>query len=306
VLLPQSVYDARLRDFNASFDGGMLYGNVRLPRELGSLDYKVYYGDIPMQLDSGANDFFSNDIPYTNTRLGMDSAIGGSFFWNTPVDGLRIGYSSSVFKEFGMDREISWADMPPMPPPPPDAEIPDMSEMPPMPEGWDPMDPSTWPPIVMSRIAPEYNRQLLSAEYMTGDWVFAAEAGKEDAEYGVAVVGFEPNPEPTSFLDFEMVYGYVSAARRLSEKWEVGSYYGYYKETQTEGLGGVGTIFPDYIQHDYALSARYDINYNLLIKAEVHYMDGSGKIFSTPSHAQPIGDRDNSWVLFALKTTYSF
>jgi hypothetical protein len=57
---------------------------------------------------------------------------------------------------------------------------------------------------------------------------------------------------------------------------------------------------------DYALSAHFDINDHLLVKAEVHYMDGSGKLFNTATHAQPIEGRDNSWVLFAVKTTLSF
>ena len=43
ILLPQSMYDVRLRDFQASFDGAMAYGSVSVGNN--SFDYKVFYGD---------------------------------------------------------------------------------------------------------------------------------------------------------------------------------------------------------------------------------------------------------------------
>ncbi len=265
VLLPQSVYDARLRDFNASFDGAMVFGNVGLG-DSGSLDYKVFYGDVPMKVRSGANDYFNNDAPFPNVAIGMESAIGGTLFWNTPIAGLRVGYSYSSFKDFGADRLIA---------------VPGFT-------------------AVLYRDTDQYDRHMLSAEYMTGDWTFAVEAGNDTADYAIGTVGFPSTQSIDTTLDF----GYIAASRRWGEKWEFGGYYSYSEETQTPI--GFDFYLPVLTQHDYAVSAKYAFNYNWLVKAEVHYLDGAGKIFTTPTKPQPYDDRDKSWVLFAFKTTYSF
>jgi hypothetical protein len=61
VFLPMSVYNPIMRDYNSSFDGAMIYGTVALGRA-GSLDYKAFYGDIPMGVDQGVADY-SNSTP---------------------------------------------------------------------------------------------------------------------------------------------------------------------------------------------------------------------------------------------------
>lgn len=272
VLMPQSVYDARLRDFNASFDGVMLFGNIDL-KDFGSIDYKVYGGDIPMDLDSGANDYFNNDAPFPNVSIGMDAAYGTSIFWNTPIDGLRAGYSFSVFENFRTDRAI-------------------------------PTGPGM-PDLVLYKLTDDFYRHMISVEYYLGDWVFAAELGRADADYHI---GF-PNDVGNTLAryDYASVYGYVSSTYRLSDKIEFGAYYSYSKDTQDFLFGPPGgTIIPALKQHDYAISVRYDLTNNWLIKAEVHYMDGAGKLFDIPSAPQPVGQRDQSWILFAAKTTYTF
>ncbi len=273
VLLPQSVYDARLRDFNAAFNGAMVYGNVSLKR-LGSVDYKAFYGEIPMSTDSGANDYFNNDVPYPNLSIGMDSAFGGSAFWNTPVNGLRAGFSYTSFKDFTADRLV----------------------------GFD------WPgfgyiEFVMFKTADFYERHLFSVEYSRGDWLFAAEGGFDEARYGIAVIGSPAE----SFIDFESTYAYVSAARRINDRLELGAYYSYSKETSDIVPQMPDSIaIPALTQHDFALSAKYTVNENWVFKLEGHYLDGAGKIFDTPKHPQPVANRDESWFLFAAKATYSF
>lgn len=268
VLLPQSVYDARLRDFNAAINGGMIYGNISL-RQFGSLDYKAFYGDIPMSIDSGANDYFNNDAPFPNARIGMDSVYGGSLFWNTPKSGLRFGYSYSAFKDFGADRKV-------------------------------PLGPGV--DLIMYRTADRYDRHLLSAEYTTGDWIFATEAGQEVAMFGIGM----PGTPPLGYFDVENTYGYVSVARRLNARLELGAYYSYSKDTQVPVGMEVTIPLPDLIQHDFALSAKFDVNDRLLLKLEGHYLDSAGKLFNTATKPQPVGTRDDSWLMLAAKATFSF
>jgi len=44
----------------------------------------------------------------------------------------------------------------------------------------------------------------------------------------------------------------------------------------------------------------------LLAKVEAHYMDGSGMLFNTADHPQPLAARDNSWLMLDAKITFSF
>jgi len=277
VLLPQSVYDARLRDFNAAFNGGMVFGNIGL-KQLGSLDYRIFYGDIPIATDSGASDYFNNDYRSTGLEIEMDSVRGGSLFWNAPLAGLRLGYSYSSFQDLC---SLRTGTFPVAPPPAPEVTI------------------------FGTKWTDSYQRHLLSIEYTKGDWVFAAEAGREQAIYNVFINGIN-----FVNLDFESTSFYVSAARRINRWLELGAYYSYSRDTEPV-ISSIrplspGEELPDLEQGDFALSARFDINERLLFKVEGHYLKGAGKIFDTIGHPQPVSGRDESWFLFGAKVTYSF
>jgi hypothetical protein len=192
VLLPQSVYDARLRDFQASFDGGMAYGNINL-HQGGSLDYKFFGGVIPMSTSSGASDYFNVDAPFPNLKIGMDDAFGGSLFWNTPLQGLRVGYSFSRFENFATVRYVPFRARDTV------------------------------------KTAPAYDRHLASVEYTTGNWVFAAEGGVDDTHYNVAFT----DGTQYAWLYPNTYYYYVSAAWRAKRWLELGAYYSQYHFDQS-------------------------------------------------------------------------
>lgn len=273
VLLPQSVYDARLRDFQASVDGGMVYGNIDL-KGAGSLDYKAFCGAKSMSTSSGASDYFNIDAPYPNLELGMDWAAGGSLFWNTPVQGLRVGYSFTRFENFMTHR----------------------------------YNPNRGTDVY--KTAPAYDRHLLSAEYTRGNWVFAAEAGFDDTHYNLT---FPPGYAgyPTTYygrLSPENYYCYLSAAWRVKRWLELGTYYGYSHWEQNSDAAPNITIptFPVLNQGDFALCAHFILTEYASFKIEGHYLDGSGAVFNVPSHPQPPASRDDSWFLFAAKVGLSF
>jgi len=85
--LPLNFYGRSIRSFGAAFDGVTLYGNIGL-RRAGSLDYQLYYGQIN-PLD--------RNLPFMKglgaTRFDVNQIYGASLVWNTPVDGLRLGYT---------------------------------------------------------------------------------------------------------------------------------------------------------------------------------------------------------------------
>lgn len=253
VLLPQSVYDARLRDFNAAVNGAMIYGNVGL-RKWGSLDYKVFGGDIPIDLKSGASDYLNTGFTAQNLSIGMGHTLGATLFWNTPISGLRVGYSYSRFEGLTTRRTNNVL---------------------------------TW-----DKTADGYNRHLVSAEYTRGDWIFAAEAGREGDDF--YVVGLGPDLVRPALIE----YAYVSAARRINRWLELGTYFSYSQDRQsTNALLRQG---------DYALSAKFDITERLVFKVEGHHMAGAGKIFDTAAKPQPLARRDDSWNMIAVKATFSF
>ncbi|MDB6172125.1 MAG: hypothetical protein JWL59_1436 [Chthoniobacteraceae bacterium] len=275
VLLPQSVYDARLRDFNSAFNGAMVFGNIGL-KKLGSLDYRLFYGDIPIANNSGASDYFNNDFPSKSLDMEMDSVRGGLLFWNTPLTGLRMGYSYSSFENLGSNRQGTVQFAPP--PAPPLA-------------------------VTGSKSTNRYDRHLLSIEYAMGAWVFATEAGREKAIYNISISGAH-----LLDIDFTSDYFYVFAARRITPWLELGTYYSYSCDAGSP-IGSVPIAQSgqsEIKQGDFALSARFDINEHLIFKVEGHYMDGAGKIFDTVAHRQPFADRDEAWFLFGAKVTYSF
>lgn len=267
ILLPQSIYDARLRDFNAAFDGGMLYGNISL-KQFGSVDYRAFYGRKEIDTNSGANAYFNNDFAMLNGPIGLDAVYGGSVFWNTPLNGLRFGYSYSEFKNLEATR---WF-----------------------------LDDTTMGPVW--KRTSMFPRHLVSAEYTTGDWVFAAEATQEDATYKT---GFFDLPDwPISLIDAKHHSYYVSAARRINARFELGTYYSYFKKTDQ-----LPPTF-DYLrkQEDIAVSVRFDVNEHLILKAEIHRLKGNGQVFEAPRDvfAEPPPRDDGAWTMFAVKATLSF
>lgn len=267
VLLPQSVYDARLRDFNSAFNGGMIYGNIGL-QQLGSVDYRMFYGDIPMSTASGASDYFTNDMPFPNVSIGMDAVYGGTWFWNAPLAGLRLGYSYSAFENFDIARIGYYQGL----------------------------------AFEIVKASPTHHRHLLSAEYTSGDWVFAAEAGRENAHSDL----FNAGVHSGTTANFDTEYYYISVARRVNARVELGAYVSHSKDLLVVSPAVPGIELPELKQTDFAMSVRFDVNDHLLFKLEGHYIDGAGKLFDTPAHPQPFARRDTSWFLLAAKATLSF
>lgn len=190
VLLPQSVYDPRLRDFNASFDGGMAYGNIPAGRA-GSFDYRAFGGKVGIDDKSGANDYFNSDRTMTNLAISMKSMVGATLFWNTPVNGLRAGYSYSRFNDLSSLRNSG-----------------------------------NTPAGLHTKTARRYPRHLFSTEYAIGNWTLDAEYGREKGRY----VGNFINTVRVIDIRSDNTSGYVAVSRRLGRQFEIGAYHDRYDE----------------------------------------------------------------------------
>ncbi len=262
VFLPMAVYNPILRDFSASFDGAMLYGTLGLGKG-GSLDYKVFYGDIPMNKEQGVADFFNNANLYSPTgvqKLGLDHVAGVSLDWSTPVSGLKVHASFSRLSDVFGDGQFYAV-----------------------------------PALPISVKLPNLDYMVFGVEYVHNSWTFAGEYFVQD---GNTVIVAAPVLSQTG--DYGSNNWYVSAARRLGDKWEVGGYYSY-----SENRYPSATATKDAKQlGDWAASVRYDINEHILVKAEVHFVDGNYNMFNTAKTPNPTLDPHTQY--FAIKTTLSF
>lgn len=120
VLLPQGMYDSRFRDFYASLDGGEFFGSIPLGKG-GSLSYEAYGGIVSPSMNGGITKEFNDKyygfrVPiapgvYLPATVQLDSIgsapLGGvQLWWNTPVDGLRVGGSATYVSGMVFDSTV--------------------------------------------------------------------------------------------------------------------------------------------------------------------------------------------------------
>jgi hypothetical protein len=91
VLLPQSVYPIQERNFLLAQTGFELYGYLRLS-SLGALDYAAYCGTIFVDTLTPPGS------PYQLQSFNVPYVAGGSLFWETPLQGLRLGASIQALR----------------------------------------------------------------------------------------------------------------------------------------------------------------------------------------------------------------
>ena len=107
VLLPQGVYDARWRDFAVSLDGAELFGTIPL-KGAGSLSYELYAGTLNLSENGGVALQIRDSLPGFVHLDGISPAkvYGGQLWWNTPVNGLRLGAACGYVPVFNFTTTI--------------------------------------------------------------------------------------------------------------------------------------------------------------------------------------------------------
>jgi len=99
-LLPQSIYPETDRNFLLAQTGVELYG-YRPLGAAGAVDYRVYTGSLYLTIPDANGVHFSNiEVPWL---------IGGRVMWETPIDGLRAGFSSLAGE---IDADYAFTAMP--------------------------------------------------------------------------------------------------------------------------------------------------------------------------------------------------
>ncbi len=240
VLLPQQVYDERLRDMLVSTDGASVYGLVHAG-PAGSFDYNLYVGTKELSNDSSVAEYLRNAVYSSQTdfvchSLKVKRMYGGSLTWNTPLRGLRANASYYQVDDIVGTGAITGI-----------APVP-----------------------VETQMTIERTRNLVTGlEYAKGPLTLASELALWNIDY--TLLGQNGISRWGGY--------YAQASYRLTPKWQTAVTYGQYWQNRLDRdghhLGDPRTGFQD----DLALSLRFDPYDCWTIKAEGHYIRGWGLMF---------------------------
>lgn len=284
--LPLAFYPRYLRPITASYDGVGVYGQVSLGGA-GSLDYQVYGGrtDDP-SADSFFITYFSNWARYTSWDIeGL--FYGAWVFWNTPLDGLRVGTSATylpkatLYGHLDATANLTGGDL-----------------------GFaNSFGPGVWDayfagtPFGVNDLKTLFT--TFSAEYTFGDFVAAAE---------IQFVELDGEPYAPAFGQVgggeeevqSLLFAYTSLTWQATDKLGLGAYWGYRDDDYTSEPATDGWR---QVSHDLCVAASYTIEPWWLVKAEYHYIDGINLAYDT-TRGDPLSER--TWNYIVLKTTISF
>lgn len=134
---------------------------------------------------------------------------------------------------------------------------------------------------------------VTSLEYQLGDLLVAAEYGRWIGTFNSQAPALLP-PHTTN----ERYYGMVSY--HVTPWFTPGAYYSvYYPNVEHRDSR------KDY-QRDLALSARFDLTKNWLLKLEGHWMNGTAALEPSLNDGKDVQRLDKSWAAFLAKTTAYF
>ena len=279
IMLPQSVYPEVLRETTLAIVGAGLYGNIDL-KKFGGLSYQVAMGTQNIEASERTKQAFmdtpsSNDVVQTD-RFDVDSKYAGSIVWDTPLEGLKISWTTGNTK-FTTESHAT-------------ADFMDWLK--------------AGTKIYQKFDKFQYN--VYSGEYTWNDLTLAGEYMKTKRLYAMG--------EGTPDLSMDNANGlsakgwYTSASYRFTDWFVLGTYYSKTKSAsamargpQTEDL--TGRTYQD----DLCLSARFDINEYMTFKLEGHDIKGTNGMSPLDNPADADGKRwTEDWKMFAAKVTFSF
>jgi len=201
---------------------------------------------------------------------------GAQLFWQTPVDGLRVG---GTFLRTSIDFDLTLA-------------------------------PTTVTALTMAGLVPpDFDGTLTVSQRPDTVWIGSVEYTFDDTLIAAEYSRWEKHQETTlpavlPAFDEDGERFYVMASHRLSPLVEAGGYYSVYDADAGDRGGHDTSKFPHpyyAFQRDLAGTIRFEINDHWLWKLEGHFLDGVADL--DPSQ-NPSPHR--YWGLFLFKTTVTF
>jgi len=270
IFLPPVYYDISRSTINA-MNGIDFYGNYQFS-SLGNIEYQIINGSKSIDPDSGWSRYMERR-GFDITKFDMGYVACGSFIWNLPLRGLRIG-ATGIRLDMEADAEIEFFPLP---------EIYII-------RGTD-----------IRYVYEDLTIQVNSIEYTYEDLVMAFEYMTFRGDLIINTLNPEA-PKLTFKIPIKTDTLYLSMTYRLSDYIEIGSYYAAFWPDSDDKYGK--NLSLDYLgwHKEAALCIRFDINDALVCKAESHLIDG-GALMMPQDNPEGVDRRS---ALFLLKLTFSF
>ncbi len=292
ILLPSSIYDEKLREAVLTAKGASVYGT--LP---GSIDYQLVYGVMTIPPGGGLEQAIEQSSSLKLNDTDTEPGFNGELIWNTPLDGLRIGYAYSDIK-FILNIAESYVNAAMAA-----AMAAEMEAQQSLPPGSITIPPGYYP--APSEAPIEITSHMFSGEYTYGNFFIASEFFT------------------TRMMETDNENYYVMINYRFTDWFELGFYYAaqYANKDDKDGkdaaatyqatLGQSGLQFEkEAYLIDFTLTTRFDINDSWIFKLEGHMLDGLSGVDYSASDSydpdDPAYEPDPGWYLFAAKLSYSF
>jgi len=305
VFLPQSVYNEGWRDSINAMNGFEYYGYAPAGA-VGSFEYHAQVGTFNLDDDGAEIRLLEDQLPalmqFDVHGIEVESIYAGGFLWESPLEGLRMGASGWQLTFDGTISSELLAASPTNPP-------------------------YVGPVVPDSIIDVVQTGWTTSIEYAIGDLVFSTEYNRINYDLDDADLGIDKD------FDSEGYYGMLTY--RFCDWFELGTYYSEYyanrddkdgdkgRATWDNGLALDGSSLPgaqggyppgqDYRAYlkDLALSLRFDITENWILKVEGHKMQGSAIMLNsddnTALYSGVMGPSyEEDWYLYTAKVSYSF
>jgi hypothetical protein len=233
---------------------------------VGQLEYRAYGGTIFVDTNPAI------PVPYPDIAISdfhVPYVFGGRLMWLTPVDGLQMGGGLQALR-FDTEYTIS---------------------------------PAVREPLVMGGVVAADGKVptklplrlwITSIEYSAHNLLLAAEYGRWMGDLESSVPALLPNVKVVN----ERFYG--MASYQVTSWFAPGAYYSLFYPNVDDRKGR------EQYQHDIALTLRFDLMKNWLIKAEGHYMRGTAALNVPLNGGTPLSELTPVWGLFMLKTTAYF
>ncbi len=277
IFLPESIYNDAWRESFTALDGAGIYGTLSY-KSLGSLSYQAQWGKIYIESDGGVADYIAERVPMDVHDIETSDVYIVGIEWTpaAPFDGLRLRWTWNTWEGVlaaSTNAHLFWQNQG-------------------VPAG-----------LPISYHA-DVNMATLSVEYRWDNLLLAAETFLPDNfNYRMEspVLGHLAGG-PAGMVGY-----YGSAAYRVGEWLEFGMYYSEYynngndKDGKTNSALTGNPLYNSWLK-DIALTTRFDIHDNWVVKVEGHFMNGTDLMLTKDN---PDGTHED-WFLFGCKVAYSF
>jgi hypothetical protein len=207
----------------------------------------------------------------TVTRIDVPYVAGARGMWVTPLDGLRLGGSFQMLR-LDLDLQLSQAAI----------------------DGLEAQGITTPPGFNGAvRYSLPVRLGVASVEYAAHDLLLAAEFSRWRTNY-------ELRPAILPGTHVTDTRWYVMASYRMSPWFTPGAYYAVRRD------GSNGPEKRNNYQHDIAITARYDVTDNWLVKLEGHFKRGTLDVSPALNSNRQAVKAPRDWGVFLAKTTAYF